>query len=71
MSKFKQIQQLESNLFDIVEKLNYTFTYKKKDQYKLHLVALDELNEEYCEITGNYYIHPMKTLSYYEKLWEF
>lgn len=66
MSKF----DLESNMFDIIFQLHKTLKLKQRDQYKLLLVALDELNEEYKTKQGNYYIAPDRTLSYYEKLWE-
>lgn len=66
MSKF----DLESNMFDIIFQLHKNFELKRKDQYKLLLVALDELNEEYKTKQGNYYIAPERALSYYEKLWE-
>lgn len=69
MGKMKQIQQLESDIFDIIQKLNETLKLKKKEHYKLCLVAMDSLNEDYNNLTGNYYIHPLKALGYYEHLW--
>lgn len=65
MTKFT----IESNLFNIIYELHKTYSYKQKDKYKLFLIAMDELNEEYKKQTGEYYIHPEKTLTYYEKLW--
>lgn len=61
---------IESNLFDVIVELNNTFKCRQKDKYKLYLVTLDELNEEYKLKTGNYYIPPAVTLNYYEKLWQ-
>ena len=60
---------IQKNLFDIICELHKTYNYRQKDKYKLCLVALDELNEEYKKQTGEYYIAPEKALSYYEKLW--
>lgn len=66
MDKF----QIESNLFDTIVELNNTFKYRQKDKYKLYLVTMDELNEEYKKKTGDYYIPPQVALTYYEKLWQ-
>lgn len=71
MSKFRQLKDIESNLFDIICELNHNFFLRKKEDYKLLLVALDELNEEYKEQTGKYYIEPVKCANYYSRLWEF
>lgn len=65
----KEIHQIEANIFDIVESLHNNMLIKNKDKYKLSLVALDSLNEEYNELTGNYYVHPLRCLEYYGNLW--
>lgn len=61
--------QIESDLFDIIAALHTNLSLKKKDAYKLCLVAMDDLNEEYKSLTGIYKIHPLECLSYYENLW--
>lgn len=61
---------IESNMFDIIMELHTNLTYRQKDKYKLCLVAMDELNEEYKKLTGDYFIAPERSLGYYEKLWE-
>lgn len=66
---FQQIKQIESNLFDIVYELHVNLKNKNKQQYKLCLAALEELNKDYFEITKKYYIDPDRVISYYEKLW--
>lgn len=69
MGKLKRLQQIESDLFDVIEKLNRDLRFKNKDSYKLHLVVMDELNEEYNSLSGKYYIPPLTCLQYYEKMW--
>jgi len=38
-------------------------------RYQSGLAALDILNEEYKELTGNYYIDKNKVLNYHSKQW--
>lgn len=65
----KELQQLESDIFDTVTELHKNLFTKNKDKYKLHLGILDILNEEYNELTGNYKVHPLECLEYYSNLW--
>lgn len=71
MSKFREIKDIESNLFDIICELHHNLFMRNKDGYKLMLVAMDELNEEYKQQTEKYYIDPVRCADYYSKLWEF
>lgn len=66
-----QVTKLEADLFDIICKLHTNFFYRNKDEYKTYLALLDDNNEEYKSLTGDYYIEPVKCATLYSKLWEF
>lgn len=70
MSKFTQLRQLELDMFDIIEGLHKALFVKRIDDYKMYLSLMDEVNEEYKELSGKYYLDPMRCLGYYENLWE-
>ena len=65
----QEIQLLEFSMFEVIESMHQSLACKKLDTYRLGLAVLDQLNDEYCELTGQYYIPPMKTLDYYSKQW--
>lgn len=67
---YRKVKNLESNLFDIIYELHTNLTLKNKDQYKLCLAALDQLNYDYFELTGKYYINRERVIDYYSKLWD-
>lgn len=69
MSKTRRLQQIRSDMFEVITELHNNITYKRQDMYKLCLVAMDDLNEEYKSLTGNYYLNELECLNYYEKLW--
>lgn len=67
---YRKVKNIETHIFDIIHELHINLTYKNKDQYKLCLVALDELNDDYKKITGKYYISSERVVDYYSKLWD-
>lgn len=74
MGKFKDIQLLENMLFDSIEYLEKTakldVTHPTvRIKYQSGLAALDLLNEEYKQLTGNYYIDQNRVLQYHSKQW--
>lgn len=69
-SRTNQIYQIEFDMFDIIAALHTNLSLKKKDSYKLCLVAMDTLNEDYKKLTGEYRLHPLECLKYYENLWK-
>lgn len=69
MGKLKEIQLLENSMFDVIESMHKSLVYKKLDNYRLGLAVLEQLNDDYCELTGQYYIAPMKALDYHSRQW--
>jgi hypothetical protein len=65
----KEVRVLEESMFELVQTLYESIQLKNLENYRLGLAVLDELNEEYCDITGQYYISPMKTLEYHSNQW--
>lgn len=65
------ITELEENMFDTICGLHECLVLRKKESYKLFLITLDELNENYKQQTEKYYIDPVRCADYYSKLWEF
>lgn len=70
MSGSKQLFILEEAIFDIMEKLHYFLGVKDKPSYELAVKTLNMLNEDYKELTGEFFLEPERILSYYSKLWE-
>lgn len=70
MSMFKKIQEIESDIFDVLHDLHVCLQYKNASDYKMNLQLLDILNEEYKDITTEYYIKPEKVLDYHSRQWE-
>lgn len=64
-----EIQVLENSMFDVIESMHESLAYKKLDNYRLGLAVLEQLNDDYCELTGQFYIPPMKTLDYHSRQW--
>lgn len=46
MNKFRQLKDIESNLFDIICELHHNLFMRNKEAYKLMLVAMDEVRVE-------------------------
>lgn len=65
-----KIKRLESDMFDVIYELHINLKIKNKEQYRLCLVALDQLNIEYFQESGKYYIERKRILDYYSKLWD-
>lgn len=66
----RDVFAIQNDMFEIIEGLHYCLQVKNKEDYKLYLIAMDELNEEHKTLVGNYYIDPLRALGYYEKLWK-
>jgi hypothetical protein len=62
--------KLESEIFNIVVAIAHNEVIRNKNMYKLTLLSLESLNEEYRKLYGDYYIDKNKILRYYEKVWE-
>lgn len=65
-----KVKKLESDIFDVIYELHINLNLKNKQQYRLCLLALDNLNIEYFQLTGKYYIERKRILEYYSKLWD-
>lgn len=62
--------KLEKEIFDIVVAIAHSEVVRNKNMYKLTLLSMETLNEEYRKLYGDYYIDKNKILKYYEKIWE-
>lgn len=62
--------KLEKEIFDIVVAIANSEVVRNKNMYKLTLLSMETLNEEYRKLYGDYYIDKAKILRYYEKIWE-
>lgn len=69
MSKNKRISQIQLELFDVISELHTNLQNKNKEDYKIWLVELDELNDEYKSLTGKFHIEPLDAVVFYEHLW--
>ncbi len=67
---YRKVKNLESDMFDVIYELHRNLNVKNKEQYRLCLIALDQLNIEYFQLTGKYYIERKRILDYYSKLWD-
>lgn len=71
MGMMKEIQQLESDMFDVTVRLHRAKTYLDKVDYITSLALLEVLNDEYNEITNHYYVDQVKMVEYHSYRWEF
>lgn len=71
MSKFKEIQRIESDVFEVIHFLHRIMKEGNLESYKKGLAALEALNDEYKELTGQYYIAQDRIVDYHSKQWEF
>ena len=62
--------ELKTNIFDLVTELHNSIYYLNKNQYKLCLYCIEELNRHHFELTKEYYIDNTKLLDYHRKMWE-
>lgn len=69
MGKFKELQILESDMFDAIEGLHLSIRNKNINDYKTWLALLENLNDEYNFMTGNFYIAPVRILMYHRYQW--
>jgi hypothetical protein len=70
MSMLKQVQLLESDMFETIHDLLKAFHSKNSGDYTTFLAILENLNDEYKDLTGQYYIEQTRIISYHEKRWE-
>jgi hypothetical protein len=71
MGKMKELQILESSIFEVIMNMGYSRQNKNLEEYRLGLAVMDQLNNEYFEITGRYYIPQEKVIVYHSRQWEF
>jgi hypothetical protein len=69
MGKFKELQILESDMFDAIEGLHLAMRNKNLADYKVWLALLEQLNVEYLYMTGEFYIDQKRVLDYHSKQW--
>lgn len=69
MGRVKELYILEEAMFNIRETLHHNLNFKNKTQYCLALEVMEELNNEYFELAGEYYIDQLTLLGYYEQKW--
>lgn len=69
MKNNSELLILENAIFDVIHSMHQNLFCKHLQNYRLGLAVLEQLNDEYNEITGQYYIPQMKTLDYYSKQW--
>lgn len=67
----KEVQILEQSMFDIIFSLHTSLVFKDLEDYRLGLAVLDSLNDEYHELTGQYFIPQDRVLDYHSKQWSF
>lgn len=67
---YRKVKNLESDMFDVIYELHRNLNAKNKEQYRLCLITLDQLNIEYFQLAGKYYIERKRILDYYSKLWD-
>ncbi len=67
----KEIQQLESDMFDVTVRLHKAKSLRDKPDFITSLALLEVLNDEYNELTDTYYIPQEKMLEYHSFRWEF
>jgi hypothetical protein len=70
MNLQKEVQQLETNIFQLIEASYAAIAIREYQVAKLHLTALEALNEEYKGITQRDCVKPQTVLNLYERLWE-
>ncbi len=70
MDKNKELYVIESSIFDITQCLLEAKQYKNLNDYRLGLSILDQLNLEYYEISGSYFLDQNKMLDFHSKQWE-
>lgn len=70
MSLQKEIQTLESDIFQLIEAAYAAISMREYQIAKLHLVGLEERNKQYKEITHVDCVKPETVLNIYERLWE-
>ena len=70
MSMLKQVQQLESDMFDAIELLHIALQYKQREDFNMALALIEEMNDEYEQITHKPYITPLEMIKFHEKKWE-
>jgi len=66
----KEIQTLESDIFQLVEAAYAAILMREYQVARLHVVALEERNEEYKAITHQDCVKPATILNIQERLWE-
>lgn len=66
---FVEVAKMEESMFEVIHSMHYSLFCKNLKNYRLGLAVLDQLNDEYNEITGQYYIPQMKALDYHSKQW--
>lgn len=69
MGKFKELQVLESNIFEAIEEMHIAICNKDITAFRGWLALLENLNDEYNFMTGNFYIAPMEILMYHSYQW--
>jgi hypothetical protein len=66
----KEIQQLESDMFDVTVRLHKAKSVLDRNEFITSLALLEVLNDEYNELTDTYYIDQLKMLEYHSYRWE-
>lgn len=69
MGKVKELRIIEEAVFEVVHALHQSMYTKDLTNYRLGLAVLEQLNSEYCDITGQYYMPPVKELEYHSQQW--
>ena len=62
--------ELENQIFEITEKLIIAKQIRSDKQINLCLAVLENLNDEYKELTGNYRISPLEMVNFHSYKWD-
>jgi hypothetical protein len=69
MGKVKEIRIIEEAVFEVIHSLHQSMYCRNLENYRLGLAVLEQLNSEYCDLTGQYYMPPMRELEYHSNQW--
>lgn len=61
--------KIEEEIFELMVVMCKYKLYNQREPFKLHLQTIENLNKEYKNVTGKYFVDNNKILSYYEHLW--
>lgn len=70
MSLMKEVQQLETELFNALEAAYRALEVNDFDKAKTFMATTEILNEDYKEITYVDFVSAKTILTFYERLWE-